>query len=508
MKGRSILFTAFLFLAGWQKTSYAQSVHTDILRELKITQTLIGNADTLQPVNAYLIKGKNWNLGLSPIAINQLYNSDLPIGYNLGSAIAAKGYQVQIAGGIEANIGRHLHIKLNPEFVSAQNEDFEQFSQILGDRVWANYYQFLNTIDLPSKIVEGPYQKLFPGQSHITYQFKKFEAGLSTENLWWGPGWKNALVMSYNAPGFLHASFKTIKPIQTKIGQFSGQWVGGTLAESGVLPPRIYSAYNGTFLYQPKPTDNRFMTGMHLSWQPKWTPDLTIGYSAVSYFYGNDFKSPLDLIPVFNSGNKASLGAFFASYKLPKEKAEIYLEYGAKSPNFRRAYVAGFRKLFPTKHDAYIQFAVELTQMQAQNAELIRDPNSWYTDAYVQQGYTHWGKTIGAGIGPGSNSQNIELAWVKGKNKIGFQFERLRHNSDFYYLAFEPIGDYRRHWIDLSSSANATIDLKHFLIAARVQLTRTYNYQWLVIQTDPNNYFQPSNEYLNLGGGLSIMFRL
>jgi hypothetical protein len=250
------------------------------------------------------------------------------------------------------------------------------------------------------------------------------------------------------------------------------------------------------------------MTGMHLSWQPKWTPDLTIGYSAASYFYGKDFKSPLDLIPIFSSGNKAGLGALFVSYKMPKEKAEIYLEYGAKSPSFRRAYVAGFRKLFPTKHDAFIQFAVELTQMQAQNAELIRNPNSWYTDAYVQQGYTHMGKTIGAGIGPGSNSQNIEIAWVKGKNKIGLQFERLRHNSDFYYLAFEPIGDYRRHWVDLSTSANATIDLKHFLIAARVQLTRTYNYQWLVIQTDPNNYFQPSNEYLNIGGGLSIMFRL
>jgi hypothetical protein len=201
MKGRRILIAVFLLIAGWQKTTYAQSIHTDILRELKITQTLIGNADTLQPVNANLIKGKNWSMGLSPIAINQLNNSDLPIGYNLGSAIAAKGYQIQMAAGIEANIGKHLHIKLNPEFVNAQNQDFEQISQILGDRVWANYYQFLNTIDLPAKMGEGTYNKLFPGQSHITYRFKKLEAGISTENLWWGPGWKNALIMSYNAPG-------------------------------------------------------------------------------------------------------------------------------------------------------------------------------------------------------------------------------------------------------------------------------------------------------------------
>ena len=190
MKLRSIFIVVFLFIVFSQQISYAQSVHNDILRELKTTQSLIGQVDTVQPVNAILIKGKKWNMGLLPIAVNQIYNSDLPIGYNLGSTIAAKGYQVQVAAGIEASIGKHLHIKINPEFVSAQNQDFEQFSQILGDRVWANYYQFLNTIDLPSKIVEGPYQKLFPGQSHINYGFNKFEVGVSTENLWWGPGWK------------------------------------------------------------------------------------------------------------------------------------------------------------------------------------------------------------------------------------------------------------------------------------------------------------------------------
>ena len=164
MKVRSIFIAIFFLLVFRQQISYAQSVHNDILRELKITNSLMGQADTVQPVNANLIKGKKWNLGILPIDVNQIYNSDLPIGYNLGSAIAAKGYQVQIAAGIEANIGKYLHVKINPEFVSAQNQDFEQFSQILGDRVWANYYQFTNTIDLPSKIVEGSFTKLFAGQ--------------------------------------------------------------------------------------------------------------------------------------------------------------------------------------------------------------------------------------------------------------------------------------------------------------------------------------------------------
>lgn len=509
MKTRSIKILVCLGMAAFiQNRCAAQSIHTDIFRELNITKSLIGNSDSIEPVKSTIVKRKNWSLGVLPIAINQLYNSDLPIGYNLGSAIAAKGYEVQIAAGIEASFGKHLSIKLNPEFVSAQNQDFEQFSQSQGSRIWASYYQFLNTIDLPSKIGEGTYRKFFPGQSNIKYRFKNIEVGLSTENIWWGPGWKNALIMSYNAPGFLHATINTNKPIRTKIGKFSGQWIGGELEESGVLPPRIYSSYNGSYLYQPKISDKRLMTGINLSWQPKFATNLTIGYSAVSYFYATDFASPLDLLPIDWNGKKGALGALFVQYKLPADKAEIYLEYGAKSQSFRRAYVAGFRKLFPTKHDAYIQVAVELTQMEAQNAELIHNPDSWYTDSYVRQGYTNLGRTIGAGIGPGSNSENFEIAWVKGRNKIGLQFERLRHNSDFYYYAYESIGDFRRHWIDLSTTANATIDFKHFLIAAHLQVTRTYNYQWLIIQTDPLNYFQPGNEYLNFGGGLSLVFRL
>lgn len=488
---KKIFFLFMLILILLKNSSHAQSVHNDIFRELAITQRLLGKLDT---ANSF----KQNKINLLPIVLNQWHNSELPTGYNLGSGIKAKGSQILLSAGLQAKLGKYISIKINPEFVSAQNANFEQFSQTLGDRTWADYYRFLNTIDLPTQMGEGVYTKLMPGQSHFKYQLnKQLEVGISTENIWWGPGWKNALIMSYNAPGFLHFTFNTTKPIQTKWGKLLGQWIGGKLNESGILPPRINSAYNGQLVYQPKKTEDRLITGINLSWIPKWTPNLTIGYSGAAYFYTSD---------IF--GNKASLGAVYAQYQMPADLAELYIEYGVKAPNFRRAYVAGFRKLFPTKNDAHIQLAVELTQLQAGTAELIRNPNSWYTDPYVRQGYTHFGKTIGAGIGPGSNSQNIEIAWVKGNNKIGLQFERLRHNSDFYYFAFERIGDFRRHWVDLSTSANASINFKKFWVNARLQLIRTYNYQWLIIQTDPTNYFQPGNEYLNISGGISFLYRL
>jgi len=248
-------------------------------------------------------------------------------------------------------------------------------------------------------------------------------------------------------------------------------------------------------VYQPKRQEDRVLTAIHFNWTPKWTPNLTLGYSSAAYFYANDWAS------------KASLGAVYARYRMSEDLAEFYMEFGALK-SFRRAYVAGFRKLFPVRNNAHIQFAAELTQMQAQTAELIRNPNSWYTHDKVRHGYTHLGRTIGAGIGPGSNSQNIEIAWVKNNNKIGFQFERLRHNSDFYYYAFERLGDFRRHWVDLSSSVFTSWQFKHIWFNARVQWTRTYNYQWLIIETNPRNYFDPGNDYRNISASLSAILRL
>lgn len=479
---------------------HAQWVHKDIVRELAITQQLLGkDSDSFLYPTKPIFQKKKINIELLPIGMTNLYHSALPTGYNLGSAIAAKGYQLQVSGGFKANIGDKLKLQINPEWVEAKNQSFEQMSQILGDQTWADYYRFANNIDLPTKMGEGLYSRAFLGQSYIKYQLNKnWEAGISSENLWWGPGWKNALIMSYNAPGFLHATVNTKKPVDTKWGTISFQWIGGKIKESGVLPLRINSVYNGNFVYQPKPQEDRILSAIHFNWTPKWTPNLTLGYSGAAYFYANDW------------GTKASLGALYARYRMPEDLAELYMEFGALK-DFRRAYVAGFRKLFPTKNGAHIQFATELTQMQAQTAELIRNPNSWYTSDKVRHGYTHLGRTIGAGIGPGSNSQNIEIAWVKNNNKIGFQFERLRHNSDFYYFTFERIGDFRRHWIDLSSSAFASWQFKHIWLNARVQWMRTFNYQWLIIETSPStpaNYFDPGNDYRNISASLSAILRL
>ncbi len=529
--------------------NYGQSISNDPIKEfvrakqltdnyqsgksLTVNANLIeaGILDSIMGINRQKSIQKNSKVSLLFANLIQQYNAVLPYDWNLGSMIPANGFQTLISLGAFAKIGKHITLQLSPEFVFAQNKPFETFSQELGDDAWSKYYKFLNTSDIPERFGENTFRKLLPGQSSIRYNTQSLSFGISTEKLWWGPGCRNALIMSTNAPGFLHATINTLKPIQTSIGEFEGQIIGGYLTNSGILPPRTNSVDPfGNFVYQPKNEDARYLTGMVLTWQPKWTRNLYLGIAKSSYLYASDISNPLDILPLQGffgqaitknekEGKKASMGSLFFRYVMPAEQAELYMEYGRKDMSlmpwkivqneaYRRAYVAGFRKLFPAKNNSHIQFSAEFTQMQAPTAELIHQPDSWYTDPYVRQGYTNMGKSIGAGIGPGSNSQTLEISWIKGLKKLGIQFERLRYNSDYYYYAFESIGDFRRHWIDISTTFKADWNYKRLFFSGQFAIIRSYNYKWLIIQYDPNNYFIPGNEILNFTGRVSVTYRL
>ncbi len=486
--------------------------------------------DSLSPVlnGQHAFTKGNTRLTILPVGWWQQYNSHHPYGWNNAPLIPAKGYQTMFSAGIHAQVGAHLSIQFNPQFVYAGNPSYESAPANFGPRDWNSYYQWVNTSDIPQHFGPGSYTRLFPGQSSIKYNTRNLSFGISTENLWWGPGNYNSLIMSNNAPGFLHATINTIKPIHTGIGSFEGQIIGGKLDDSGITPDQ-YKVYNGNFIYQPKNDEWRYITGMVLTWQPKWVKHLFLGVSKASYLYHSDIHSPLDVLPLqgfFGTARtksekdhqKASMGSLFARYFMPKEQAEIYVEYGRgdkslmpwaifQSPQYRRAYVAGFRKLFESRNNAHIQVLLELAQMEAPTADLINNPQSWYTHPYVRQGYTNLGRVIGAGIGPGSNSETLELSWIKGYKKLGLRLERLVHNNDFYYYAFHYIQDYRRHWTDLSATLNGDWDYKQFLFSAKLGFMRTINYQWQVFQTDGGNYFTSGYYVFNLGARVSVAYR-
>jgi len=134
------------------------------------------------------------------------------------------------------------------------------------------------------------------------------------------------------------------------------------------------------------------------------------------------------------------------------------------------------------KADEYIQMGVEFTQMEKSKTYSTRASGSWYSHYQVQHGYTNEGQVLGAGIGPGSNLQSMDVSWVKGLKKIGLQFERQVNNNDLFYdFAYASLDKNQyinRHWVDLSVAGKFAWTYKHFILNSQITFIRSLNYQY------------------------------
>lgn len=477
------------------------------------------------------LKNGRGKIQILPVTWEQIYTSHHPYGWNEGSIIPARGYQHRISAGVFAKYGP-VSVQLRPEFVHAENKDFEGFNTEHADIIWRDYYfLFLNQSDIPERFGERSFEQVHWGQSSIRLTFDPISFGLSSENLWWGPGRRSSLLMSNNSPGFKHLTLNTTKPVKSPIGSFEGQIVAGRLENSGYLPPEPNRTVNGRRLFSPKKDDWRYLSGIVLTYQPKWTPGLFLGFARAFQVYGTDLDRKIgDYLPILQPFQKKNtseyfrerdqLVSIFTRYLLPESKAEVYFEYGFNDhsedlrdflldPEHSRAYLVGFSKLLSlNRKDEFIQADLEFTQLSQGASSLLRDAGAWYVHGKIRQGYTNEGQVMGAGIGPGSNLQSFSISWNKKLKGIGLQFERLVRNNDFYNLAWAHNKDFRKRWVDLSASANVEWDYKNLLINARASVIRSLNYQyWLIDRPWEGIYFQSGYDVFNFQGQLGITYR-
>lgn len=462
---------------------------------------------------------------------NQL-TSAFPYGWNDGGMIPAVGYQAMLSAGVYAQY-KWLSIQLRPEFVFAENRDYQGYQgrDINDWRLW--WSRIGNVTDLPERFGADSYTRLLAGQSSVRATFDPVSIGISTENLWWGPGMRNSLLMSNSAPGFLHATVNTTRPIRTGIGSFEGQMVGGKLEASG-FPPKLLVEGQFPEYYKPKPDDWRYFSGIVLSYQPKWIPGLTLGMTRAFTVYSEDMGNKLgDYIPFFQSGSKSSFGetidsvnaadakgqdqlvSFFLRWVIPEANFEIYGEYGRNdhpwngrdmivNPNHTRAYTFGLRKLVPLQnyHQDLLQINFEMTQMSPGRLATMRQGGTWYRHSQVRDGYTNLGQIIGAGLGMGNDVQALNVSVLRGMKQLGVQFERMVHNNDFFYNTPKDI---RANWVDFGVGFNGIYDYKNFLFTGKIQYMQANNYQYQFEEKpELNNFwkyetFDKTNWHLQLG---------
>ena len=472
-------------------------------------------------------------IALLPGHLTAQYNQHHPYGWSDGPMVPNKGVQLFGSGGLYARVGP-LEIQLMPEYVYGSNDSFEPPPARASN------------IDNPERMGTLPFNYLGKGQSYAKLNFKQVGIGISNENLWWGPGQKSAILMSNNAPGFTHGTLHTTKPLETKVGSFEMQMVGGMLQSSGLYP--YPTAYDDSWPPRLAPikvdtswveTEWKYLNGLVVNYQPKWLPGLHVGFVRSVMYGSDDLDSWKDYVQAFlpvlkvttgeDGSAKNQLMSGYFRYVLPESHAEVYAEYAREDaawdledlltePEHTRAYMMGFRKLQPLgKEDhEYLEVMAEFTQIQQGFSLISRAKGySFYTHSLIG-GYTHQGQVLGAGIGPGGNLQTAGLTYRNQLQALGFHLERYVHNNDLFYtrLPYLWLGgdqyhlDATKHWVDVSGTISYSDSYGPWLFEAKLQGVQTYNFNWrYATDGDPGVFRYPGMNMFHFNASVRSLYR-
>lgn len=458
---------------------------------------------------------------LLPFTWKQQFNTHHPYSLNDGPMIPARGYQTMASMGFYLKLGI-LSIQFNPEYVYAENLDFQGIYKELPANVLQENAFFHSIIDLPEKFGDKPYKKFFAGQSSIRLTAGPISIGLSNENLWWGPGIKNSMLMSNTAPGFLHVTVNTVRPIHTYIGSFEGQIIGGQLKSSPYKTAMMSDSY--------------YKNALVISYSPRGIPGLFFGLTRSQITLPKNLKKISDYITVITPFlKKTNYGvdeplevndqriSVFSRWLLPKASAEIYVEYFKEDHaydfrdlflqmEYTHAYLFGITKLIPRHNHPgqYVRYQFEYTKIEDNSDNPWRtDGNQYLFIHYSKElpGYTNQGQLLGPGIGPGSNLLSFEISLIKGVKKLGVEVERYVHNGDFFN---KTIKDPRANWVDLNVSAIGQFDWKNLMLSSKFTFQNAYNYQYLYKPTITDNkpiYWSSGTNTFNFQAQLALTYK-
>jgi hypothetical protein len=136
-------------------------------------------------------------------------------------------------------------------------------------------------------------------------------------------------------------------------------------------------------------------------------------------------------------------------YSFPQVVFEMYVEYARndfpgnindlfKQIDRSRALVWGVMKVYELKKNRLLKINYEFTTLSANQTQIPPDNASppFYIHSVVENGYTHQGQILGAGIEPGSNGSILTADIYTSNVKYGLLLSRIRFNDDYFFSAF------------------------------------------------------------------------
>lgn len=391
-------------------------------------------------------------------------NTALPFSQNYGALWAGKGFNSRTLLGFKIETAR-ARLIFAPELTSSENTDWilrypvYRRPSIPADRsgggyVFPFYVASQWSIDQPMRFGDQGIRRLDLGQSTAMFSTNRFQFGFSNENEWWGPGIRNAIVLSNNAPGFPHLFVRTPRPISTRFGDVEMRWLVGGLTESKY--------------FDTVSTNNvRSLASIAATLQTAWDPNLSVGLARSVYSTATGWGQVpwrwFDVLartahtgnatPQDATGNpvrKDQLFSLFARWVFPADGVELYTEWARTQlqvslrdlltrPNNTQAYTLGLQWRGDSWFGGVVRLQTEVTQME-QSATFRDVPQeSWYMSTRVIQGYTNRGEIIGASIGPGASSQWLAIDYLKPSWRFGTYVGRIRWNEDVHSTANFPV---------------------------------------------------------------------
>jgi hypothetical protein len=382
---------------------------------------------------------------------------------------------------------RGLRVTVKPTLTYADNAFFQLAPVGVADQ--QEYAYPWRKIDLPQRFGSDPIWTLHPGQSEVRLG-EGMTGGFGTRNLWWGPGIRSGIIMSNNAAGFPHAFLGTRGARSIGIGTLEANWVWGRLGQSD-------------WFDIPVDSEDRFLTGLVLTYNPSFLTGLSLGLTRVYYgLVSADGIDVSDLFLVFQSATKDSqitpnnptgdddkdqMLSLFGRWVLPESGFEVYAEWSRndhaanitdffQEPEHSRGYTLGLQKAIELSGERRLALRGELTHLQRSATFQLRASPVYYSHHIVTQGYTHEGQVIGAGIGPGGVQQHlgVDLYAPWGRGGLLFQ-RRVQDNDAFYDWAQANDASFDQHDVAVDVGASVLVFVNDFEVGGGLIFTRELN---------------------------------
>lgn len=376
--------------------------------------------------------------------VHTVWNSDLPYSLNEGAMWAGRGLNARVTAGFRVSAGP-VWLTVAPHVTYARNEDFQTFDYLGGDersRFAAPWHTAPESLDAPHRFGDEPFTGLHPGQSTLGIHAGPVDVGLSTKNHWWGPGIRNAIVMSDNAPGFPHLFVRSARPLETRVGEFDAVILGGWLRESDY--------------FEEDPGWDRGISALAATFRPAGEPNLTLGFAravvsnrrtaVVPFHIFNvlaDAGRPNDQPPedLDRSGSLDGFFSLFGRWVFPASGFEAYAEWSRQErpaslrdllvlPNHTQGYTLGGQWARPVGAGSAVRLQAELTTLEKSSSFRQRRVVGFYKSRPIPQGYTHDGRVLGAGIGTGASSQWLAADYIAPNWQVGMFGGRIRWDND------------------------------------------------------------------------------